>query len=151
MTDMMLSHDMRGALAERSSYELPESGLVFFGIRGLLPLDLSDTDFAAAHGVRLIVHDYLHMRCTIGQWQPGCARAFRRFLASLGKGVSRMAACRPQSQGHDSNRQRPRELHRLRLYGRPRLKLDGAGGGPVALCRVGLGARARCIVESGLR
>lgn len=70
MSDLLVSHNILQKLAARSSYPVPESGIVFFGFRGLLPLDLGGTDFAASHKVRQVGFNHTHMRCTIGQWRP---------------------------------------------------------------------------------
>ena len=70
MADISVTHSMLAALAARCCYEVPESGLVFFGFRGMLPLDPSGTGFAAAHRVRLVTTDNVLIRCTLGQWRP---------------------------------------------------------------------------------
>ncbi len=70
MTGFLLSSDLLSRMAERSCIEIPSGDLVFFGIRGLLPLDLSGTDFASEHRVRQADIDNLRMRCTLGQWRP---------------------------------------------------------------------------------
>lgn len=68
--DLVVSHDFMKKLSARSSFSVLESGMVFFGFRGLLPLDLSGTDFAPSHDVRQVGFNNKHMRCTIGQWLP---------------------------------------------------------------------------------
>ncbi|MBP6435125.1 MAG: peptidoglycan-binding protein, partial [Sphingorhabdus sp.] len=70
MTDITITHDMLATLARRCSYAVPTDGLVFFGFRGLLPLDIGGTPFAASHRARLVSFDHQHMRCTLGQWRP---------------------------------------------------------------------------------
>ena len=70
MTGFMLSSGLLHRMAERSCIEVPKGELVFFGIRGLLPLDLSGTAFAAEHRVRQADIDNLRLRCTLGQWRP---------------------------------------------------------------------------------
>jgi hypothetical protein len=57
-------------LALRNNFAIPSKGLVFFGIRGALPLDISGIGFAPAHELRHADLDHIHMRCTLGQWQP---------------------------------------------------------------------------------
>ena len=56
---------------ERCNFPIPDHDLIFFGIRGLLPVDHSGTDFADSHKVSIESPDYKHLRCTIGQWKPG--------------------------------------------------------------------------------
>ncbi len=70
MTGFSLSHQLLHRMAERTCIEVPQEELVFFGIRGLLPLDPSGTTFAPEHQVRPADIDNLRMRCTLGQWRP---------------------------------------------------------------------------------
>jgi Putative peptidoglycan binding domain len=70
MVDLVISHDILKLLAERASFAVPGDGLVFFGFRGLLPLDIGGTAFASRHDVRLVSFDHQRMRCTLGQWRP---------------------------------------------------------------------------------
>lgn len=70
MPEIELSHDLLSLLARRTCYDVPETGLVFVGFRGLLPLDVSGTPFAPSHRVRLTTADHQSIRCTIGQWRP---------------------------------------------------------------------------------
>jgi hypothetical protein len=57
-------------MAARTCAEVPADGIVFFGIRGALPLDLSGTPFAERHSIRLTEFNHVQMRCTLGQWRP---------------------------------------------------------------------------------
>ncbi|MDG2529084.1 peptidoglycan-binding domain-containing protein [Caulobacter endophyticus] len=70
MSEILITHEMLTLLAERSSYAVPAGELVFFGFRGLLPLDVTGTEFAASHRTRLTSFDHQRMRCTLGQWRP---------------------------------------------------------------------------------
>ena len=45
--------------------------MIFFGLRGLLPVNQSGTGFSEEHKVSIVNVDHRHMRCTIGQWKPG--------------------------------------------------------------------------------
>lgn len=54
--------------AKRNCFALPESGLVFFGIRGALPESINNQNFALKHDVRFTDIDHRRMRCTLGQW-----------------------------------------------------------------------------------
>lgn len=71
MSNIRVTHELLARLAERTCAEIPSEGIVFFGLRGALPMDISGTSFAPAHDIRLTDFDHLHMRCTIGQWRPG--------------------------------------------------------------------------------
>jgi hypothetical protein len=70
VSDFTLTHDLLRRLALRNNYAVPQSGLVFFGLRGSLPIDVSGTDFAQKHEMRFADIDNQRMRCTLGQWQP---------------------------------------------------------------------------------
>ncbi len=56
---------------QRCNFPIPDHDMIFFGVRGLLPVNQSGTDFADSHVVSVETPDYKHMRCTIGQWKPG--------------------------------------------------------------------------------
>ena len=70
MPDLALTHDLLARMAARTCATVPDQGLVFFGLRGALPLDLGGTAFAARHGLRLTGFNHLNLRCTLGQWRP---------------------------------------------------------------------------------
>lgn len=57
-------------LAEVNSFPVPNEGMVFFGLRGSLPLNPDDLDLDAAHQINVENVDYVHPRCTLGQWLP---------------------------------------------------------------------------------
>ena len=54
-----------------NSFEPPASGMIFFGLRGCMPVDTDNTAFAASHALELADADHVHARCTLGQWKPG--------------------------------------------------------------------------------
>lgn len=68
MISFAITHDLLTRLAARTCADVEGDGIVFFGMRGLLPIDLGGTPFAAAHEVRLADIDHQRMRCTLGQW-----------------------------------------------------------------------------------
>jgi hypothetical protein len=70
MSTIALTHDVLQRMAERTCASPPTDGLVFFGLRGALPIDLTGTPFAASHPLRITEVDHLHLRCTVGQWRP---------------------------------------------------------------------------------
>ena len=53
-----------------NAFPVPKDRWVFFGLRGCLPVTDSEHPFAKAHRVKVEAVDYLHPRCTIGQWRP---------------------------------------------------------------------------------
>lgn len=53
-----------------NSFSFPQSGIVFFGLRGCLPVDTDNDDLAKSHQLSVIGFDHIHPRCTIGQWLP---------------------------------------------------------------------------------
>ncbi len=57
-----------------NSFALPDHDMVFFGIRGALPIDAGGGQFAPAHQIRFAAIDHLKMRCTIGQWDRAGGR-----------------------------------------------------------------------------
>ncbi|WP_027991986.1 peptidoglycan-binding domain-containing protein [Sinorhizobium meliloti] len=65
---------------KRCNFPVPTEGMAFFGLRGCLPVDYNGTDFADSHEVNIHDVDYVHMRCTLGQWKPG--HGFALFPAS---------------------------------------------------------------------
>lgn len=66
-----LTHKLLEKLAEKSCYSIKHNPMVFFGIRGMLPIDVAGTDFAASQRLALTSIDHRFMRCTLGQWIPG--------------------------------------------------------------------------------
>lgn len=65
-----LNHDMMEKLALKSSFRIERGPIVLFGIRGMLPVDVFATDFAASRALQPSPIDHRFMRCTIGQWMP---------------------------------------------------------------------------------
>lgn len=57
-------------LCEINSFPIPEDGMVFLGLRGCLPVDEDNEDFAAEHEIIPAEINYLNPRCTLGQWLP---------------------------------------------------------------------------------
>ncbi|WP_227006227.1 peptidoglycan-binding domain-containing protein [Rufibacter latericius] len=58
-------------LFEQNSIEVPLKGMVFFGLRGCLPIDLDDYSFSNKHLLQVTNLNYINPRCTLGQWVPG--------------------------------------------------------------------------------
>jgi hypothetical protein len=57
-------------LATINSFPVRDDEMVFFGLRGALPVSPDDCEFDAAHALNAENTDYLHPRCTLGQWLP---------------------------------------------------------------------------------
>lgn len=57
-------------LCEINSFVVPNSGLVFFGLRGCLPLMHDEYAFQEEVQLQGEPVDYLHPRCVLGQWKP---------------------------------------------------------------------------------
>lgn len=70
MTGFAITHELLTRLTRRTCAEVTGDAMVFFGLRGALPLELGGTAFAASHPVRLADVDHQRMRCTLGQWKP---------------------------------------------------------------------------------
>ena len=58
-------------LFEASNFVIPDGEMIFIGLRGCVPLDVSGTGFAGSHQVEYLGVDYLHLRCSLVQWKPG--------------------------------------------------------------------------------
>ena len=67
--------DLNEAILQRlcaiNSFTPPTDKMVFFGLRGCLPVDFDNTGFAASHQLELTNTNHSHARCTLGQWIPG--------------------------------------------------------------------------------
>jgi len=57
-------------LCQRNLFDIPLDGMIFFGIRGCLPVQPDDQDFKLEQELRLTELDYTRVRCTLGQWLP---------------------------------------------------------------------------------
>lgn len=65
-----LTHDLMLLLCGRNFFPVPEDRMVFFGLRGCLPVDPEDHSFRAAQTLKLAEVNYQNPRCTLGQWLP---------------------------------------------------------------------------------
>lgn len=57
-------------LCKINNFDVPMNKMLFFGLRGCLPVDTSDPDFAAQHDVQFTELNYVNPRCTLIQWRP---------------------------------------------------------------------------------
>ncbi len=64
-TDEHLHH-----LCQINGFPPVNTGLVFFGLRGCLPVDVDEHEFQKEYRLTLVATDYIHPRCTLGQWRP---------------------------------------------------------------------------------
>lgn len=64
-----------------NNFDVPTDRMIFFGIRGCLPVNTSDSEFAAQHDVEITDVNYVTPRCTIVQWRPA-AGVFAAFPGS---------------------------------------------------------------------
>lgn len=68
-------------LCKINNFPVPTDMMLFVGLRGCLPVDTSDNDFAARHDIQLADVNYVNPRCTIIQWRPA-AEEFAAFPGS---------------------------------------------------------------------
>ena len=57
-------------LCTLNHFPIPAQPLVFFGLRGAIPVNDENHDFGSARSLSMAEVDSLHPRCTIGQWRP---------------------------------------------------------------------------------
>jgi hypothetical protein len=98
------TEDHLEAMFELANFEVPTGEMIFFGLRGVSPVD-PDGGFAASHMVQEKGVDFLHMRCAIGQWDVGNGIALypgstvphfsgvEKRVADNGNGVNMLATC----------------------------------------------------------
>jgi hypothetical protein len=53
-----------------NEFPIVRSAMVFFGIRGSLPIDPNNHSFQTQHALRVADIDHVHLRCTLIQWNP---------------------------------------------------------------------------------
>ncbi len=57
-------------LCQINHFHVPSDGIIFFGLRGCIPINDDDHEFRNEHQVEVAETDYRHPRCIIGQWKP---------------------------------------------------------------------------------
>jgi len=67
-------------LCKQNAFEIPDDGLIFFGLRGCMPINTDYTSFSDSQKLQVNSVNYLNPRCTIGQWIRG--RGLAVFLGS---------------------------------------------------------------------
>lgn len=65
-----LSDSMLRRFCEVNSFTVRNNEMIFFGLRGTLPLNVEDCEFNSTHKVVLTDINYINPRCTLGQWLP---------------------------------------------------------------------------------
>ena len=58
-------------LWEINQFAVPKDQWVFFGLRGCVPVNDQNHLFAREQSLEVVTPDYIHPRCTLGQWAPG--------------------------------------------------------------------------------
>lgn len=104
-------------LFELANFKAPDDQMVFLGLRGVSPLDVSGTGFQSSHKLVEKGIDYLHMRCSLIQWRPkdddfavfpGSTVPYidqiKRGIPRGGKGVNRLATCLLTKMDHQDHR-----------------------------------------------
>ena len=56
-------------LAELNSFPIPSDGILFFGLRGCVPIQPEDSSWMSKPGIEVATVDYRFPRCTLGQWR----------------------------------------------------------------------------------
>jgi hypothetical protein len=57
-------------LAQINYFQIPADQMMFFGLRGCIPLSDDSTEFKAEHVLTITSYDHIHPRCTLGQYHP---------------------------------------------------------------------------------
>ena len=68
-------------LCQINQFAIPENEMVFFGLRGALPMDARAEQFLDRHSIAVSEVNYMNPRCIIGQWIPA-RRVFAIFPGS---------------------------------------------------------------------
>ena len=55
---------------EVNNFNVRTNEMIFFGLRGALPLNVEDCEFNSTHNIVLNDINYTNPRCTLGQWLP---------------------------------------------------------------------------------
>ena len=55
---------------EVNNFTVRTNEMIFFGLRGALPLNIEDYEFNSTHNIVLNDINYINPRCTLGQWLP---------------------------------------------------------------------------------
>ncbi len=70
-----------------NNFPVPTDRMVFFGIRGCLPVNTSDHAFHPQQSFNLMEVNYTNPRCTLGQWRP-VDKSFAVFPGSTSPHIS---------------------------------------------------------------
>lgn len=57
-------------LCALNHFPIPDQSLIFFGLRGVTPVNDENHEFGSSRSLSMAEVDHLHPRCTIGQWRP---------------------------------------------------------------------------------
>ncbi|WP_372574964.1 peptidoglycan-binding domain-containing protein [Ruegeria jejuensis] len=99
-----LTEEQLNGMFHLANFEVPSDELVFFGLRGCSPV-AAQGEFSSSHKLIEKGTDFLHQRCSIGQWRPGDSFALyagstvpnisdvSKFVSNNGNGVNMLAPC----------------------------------------------------------
>lgn len=68
--EFKLSDSVLRRICEVNSFPIRTNEMIFFGLRGALPVDVEDCEFGTEQKVVLGDINYINPRCTLGQWLP---------------------------------------------------------------------------------
>lgn len=68
--EFQLTDKILRRICEVNQFEVRKKEMIFFGLRGALPVDVEDYNFKKSHQLVLVDINYLNPRCTLGQWLP---------------------------------------------------------------------------------
>jgi Putative peptidoglycan binding domain len=71
MTQFNLNSEVVERLFAMCAFSVPDDPIVLFGLRGCLPIALSDYEESQSKALTEQRPDYVHPACTIGIWKPG--------------------------------------------------------------------------------
>ncbi len=105
MTFELRAEDLE-SMFHAASFPIPNEEIVFVGLRGSSPVNISGSEYNDVHIMVDKGIDYLHMRCTLIQWRPldqsfavfpGSTvphlRSVRRAISRRGRGTNRLVTC----------------------------------------------------------
>lgn len=65
-----LNEEVLTSLCHLNYFPIPDDDMIFFGLRGCLPVNDFDSEFRKQHDIEVVNVDHIHPRCTLGQWTP---------------------------------------------------------------------------------
>ena len=68
--EFKLTDSVLRRMCEVNSFPIRSNEMVFFGLRGALPVNVEDCEFGNEQNIVLGDINYINPRCTLGQWMP---------------------------------------------------------------------------------